>query len=184
MSYDPATGLVTRPPDQDINARVALLARLGLTAAEDGAWGGGELDAFASELASATGEAYAMVNLVTDHQYFIGLHNPQGVDLPPAGRTMLLEDGYCPDVVARRRALPLPDVCAAPRFAGNLVFDVLGIRTYTGAPLIHQESGLVIGTLCVVGPEARPLSEARERLALVKDHCTRLMNRMGERTHW
>ncbi|MEK8146384.1 hypothetical protein NKH18_49265 [Streptomyces sp. M10(2022)] len=37
--------------------------------------------------------------------------------------------------------------------------DAVGIRSYFGAPLIH-ESGVVLGTVCVIDPEKRPLSEA------------------------
>jgi GAF domain-containing protein len=175
MIYDQASGLVTRPPDPDLQARVALLERLGLGEPDP------EFDAFASELAEAVGEVCGMVNLVTDRQYFIGLHFPEGGDFPPVGRTMSLDEGYCPEVVSRRRALPLPDVCASPRFAGNRVFDVLHVRTYTGVPLIHAPTGLVIGSLCVVGPKARPMSEAQERLDQVKGSGEVLMKRVMRR---
>ncbi|MFJ2629213.1 GAF domain-containing protein [Streptomyces sp. NPDC087532] len=166
---------MTRPPDQDLDRRTALLAHLGLGEPDE------EFDAFATKLAEDAGEPYAMVNLVTDQQYFVGLHSPAGGDLPPADRTMPLDAGYCPDVVARRRALPLPDVCASPRFAANRVYDALGVRTYTGAPLFHAPTGLVIGTLCVVGPEARPLDTAQERLDLIKDRCNQFMNLVARR---
>ncbi|MGW0670726.1 GAF domain-containing protein [Streptomyces sp. NPDC002746] len=176
MIYDRSSGLKARRPDQDLARRVELIGYLGLGEPAR------EFDAFAQRLAEEAGEPVAMVNLVTDRQFFVGLHAPTGGDLPPVGREMSLDDGYCPHVVTRRLALPLPDVCANPHFAGNRVVDVLGIRTYTGAPLVHEPTGIVIGTLCVVGPEARPMSGAIERRDLVKDRCKRFMNLLAQRT--
>ncbi|MFE3945891.1 GAF domain-containing protein [Streptomyces sp. NPDC059118] len=175
MTYDLATGLVTRPPDQHLRDRVALLADLGLGEPDD------EFDAFADRLAEDAGESYAMVNLVTDHQHFVGLHNPAGGESTLVGRTMSLDEGYCPEVVARGHALPLPDVCASPRYAANRVFDLLHVRTYTGAPLLHTPSGLVIGALCVAGPEPQPFEKAQERLDLVKDRCREFMELVRRR---
>ncbi|MFJ5851184.1 GAF domain-containing protein [Streptomyces sp. NPDC092903] len=162
MIYDRSSGLKARRPDQDLARRVELIAHLGLGEPAR------EFDAFAQRLAEEAGEPYAMVNLVTDRQFFVGLHTPKGGDLPAVGREMSLDDGYCPHVVARGLALPLPDVCAHPHFAGNQVVDVLHVRTYTGVPLIHGPTGLIIGSLCVLGPQARPMEEARPRVNLLK----------------
>ncbi|MFD0427524.1 GAF domain-containing protein [Streptomyces zhihengii] len=73
---------------------------------------------------------------------------------------MPLDHGFCPEVVDRRKALVLPDVFSSPRFAGNTVVDLIGIRTYAGAPLVHGDT--VLGTVCFVGPVERDLSTGRD----------------------
>ncbi|MFD7552221.1 GAF domain-containing protein [Streptomyces sp. NPDC059816] len=125
-------------------------------------------DAFAAELAARLQMPYAMFNLIGRRQVFVGLfaasHDEDGHPLPPVGRTMDLEHGFCPAVVDRRKALPLPDVCASSRFAGNPVVDRIGIRAYAGAPLIDPTSGEPIGTVC--GVDVRPHSMERGRYLL------------------
>lgn len=151
--------------------RVALLRALGLTGPEP------ELDAFATRLAQESGAPYAMVNVFSGaEQQFFGLHIPDDEkDLPTVvGRAMPLDHGFCPEVVARKKALVLPDVYASPRFAGNAVVDLIGIRTYAGAPLLHGDT--VLGTVCFVGPVERDLSTGRESLALIKQRAHDVMN--------
>ncbi|MBY8887278.1 GAF domain-containing protein [Streptomyces sp. PTM05] len=154
------------PPTAGGDRRAVLLGALGL----DGVTADPQLDAFATQLAAAAGVPYAMVNLVgPDQQRFVGLCTPpDDQQLPPVDRQMSLEHGYCPEVVRRRKALPLPDVCAHPRFSANAVVDLIGIRTYAGAPLIYQ--GGVLGTVCFVGREPRPQSVGRDYLELIKSH--------------
>ncbi|MEU6341873.1 GAF domain-containing protein [Streptomyces sp. NPDC046977] len=143
--------------------RAEIQQELGLTGAADP-----ELDAYAARLAQNEGVPYAMVNIFTPgEQQFVGLHAPDGPDAPPVGRTMPLNHGFCRVVVERGLPLVLPDVFAAPRFAGDPVVDLLGIRTYTGAPLIHD--GVVLGTVCAVGPEEKPQATGRSSLALIKE---------------
>ncbi|MDV9168614.1 GAF domain-containing protein [Streptomyces sp. W16] len=145
-------------------AREELIQRLGIpTGADD------VMDQFALQLAENTGLLYGFVNIFRDRQMFVGLYNPPS----DSGhiildRTMDREHGWCPAVVKRRRALPLADVHASPRFSGNYVVDAIGVRSYFGAPLIHEESGVVLGTVCGVDPEARPRSDARRILDIVK----------------
>jgi GAF domain-containing protein len=136
-----------------------------------------QLDHFARQLAHDAGVPYAMVNLFTGgEQHFLGLCTPDGHDaLPAVGRQMPIEHGFCPDVVARGKALVLPDVCAYPRFASNPVVDLIGIRTYAGAPLIH-DSGTVLGTVCFVGPQVLPDSTGRNSLALIKEQRDQVMD--------
>ncbi|MEU6405291.1 GAF domain-containing protein [Streptomyces sp. NPDC046985] len=149
--------------------RDAVLRALGLTGPEP------ELDAFAAHLAQEAGAPYAMVNIFGAEQHFFGLHTP-GYDseLPTVGRSMPLDHGFCPEVVDREKALVLPDVFAAPRFAGNAVVDLIGIRTYAGAPLLHGDT--VLGTVCFVGPVERGLSTGRQSLALIKQHRDDVQN--------
>ncbi|WP_055586863.1 GAF domain-containing protein [Peterkaempfera griseoplana] len=176
MTYDPESGLHLPSPDDQREQRLQLLADLGLGAPSN------RFDAFATELARAAGEPYAMVNLFTDEQVFVGLHCPEDGDLPAVGRTMPRDQGWCPEVVERGTALVLPDVYAHPRFAGNPVVDAIGIRTYAGAPLIHQPTGTVLGTVCVVGPTERPRTSAQARLALLRERRDTLMELIGQHT--
>jgi GAF domain-containing protein len=93
---------------------------------------------------------------------------------------MSLKHGFCPEVVARGTALVLPDVFAAPRFAGNAVVDLIGIRTYAGAPLIHS-TGVVLGTVCFVGPQEQPTSTGQASLTLIKQQRDEVMNYLYQR---
>ncbi|MEV8033603.1 GAF domain-containing protein [Streptomyces sp. NPDC086182] len=148
-------------PDASQMERDALLRALGLVGPEP------ELDAFAEQLAQEAGVPYAMVNIFGVEQQFFGLHTPgDDSELPTVGRSMPLGHGFCPEVVARKKALVLPDVFSSPRFAGNTVVDLIGIRTYAGAPLIHGDT--VLGSVCFVGPVERGLNTGRDSLALIK----------------
>ncbi|WUL21989.1 GAF domain-containing protein [Streptomyces sp. NBC_00353] len=77
------------------------------------------------------------------------------------GRPLLtpVDHGYCPHVVARRKALVLEDVCDHPRFADNPVVDETGIRSCLGAPLIDR-TGVAPGAVCAVDTVPRPLERA------------------------
>jgi GAF domain-containing protein len=156
---------VTSTPSE----RARRLAELGLALAPVPV-----LDALAGTIAADLGAPYAMVNLITDRQHFAGLHTPPGSDLPPVGRTMRLDHGYCPALLERRTALVLPDVYTVPRFSSNPVVDQIGIRSYAGAPLLDPDTGLVLGTVCVVGTGARPAATARDTLQLIKSHRDRV----------
>ncbi|MBQ0825832.1 GAF domain-containing protein [Streptomyces tagetis] len=156
MSYDPprpAGRLLLTPEDPDGPARMGRLRLLGLAERPDPA-----LDAFADGLAVLAEAPYAMVNfLVENGQFFAGLHAPD----PPGegtgaalGRFLARDHGFCPHVVARRKALVLEDVRDYPRFAGNPVVDGFGIRSYLGAPLIDG-TGTVLGTVAACDVRTR-----------------------------
>ncbi|MGW7543143.1 GAF domain-containing protein [Streptomyces sp. NPDC054770] len=157
-------------------AREELLMRLGVPTGPDDL-----MDQFADHIAETTGLLYGFVNIFRAEQTFVGLHNP-----PPdsghliLGRTMSLEHGWCPAVVKRKRALPLFDVHASPRFSGNLVVDMVGIRSYFGAPLIYE--GIVLGTVCGIDPEARPRTDARRLLEAVKGSGVLVLDALTSRT--
>ena len=166
MTYDTEAGLHLPAPDIHLTQREERLRELGLGEVPDS-----EFDAFATRLAEAAGAPYAMVNFITGHQFFAGLHVPSrsrtdtaNPEAPDVGRTMARDHGYCPDVLSRRRALVLPDVYAYPRFASNEVVDLIGIRTYAGAPLIDERTDTVLGTVCFVGTEPRAKETGRETL--------------------
>lgn len=184
MSFDTETGLHLPASDHQLDQRLTLLDELGLDRPN------AEWDAFAAELAGEAARLdgdgrvpYAMVNVFTREQLFVGLHNPTESDMPKVGRVMPVDHGYCPEVVDRRKALVLPDVCAHPRFASNPVVDQIGIRTYAGAPLLHEPTGIVLGTVCVVGTAALPRDTGKDSLALITHRRDALMKLIDQRTH-
>ncbi|MER7963856.1 GAF domain-containing protein [Streptomyces ardesiacus] len=172
----PATAPTSRPPQQSLELaqRYELLDRLGVPSVANQ-----DFDDLARDMATQAGFLYGFVNLFLEEQTFVGLHQPPADSgYVIVGRTMSRDHGWCPEVMARKKALPLHDVHASPRFSGNAVVDAVGIRSYFGAPLIH-DSGTVLGTVCVIDPEKRPLSDARRlrdivitASAQVMDHIT------------
>jgi GAF domain-containing protein len=181
-SYDPTSHLLLTPEDRDAAARVARLHELGL-----GNMPVPEFDEFASNLARTTNAPYAMVNFIDENQqYFAGLYTAgqSAMELQPApnqsqvGREMTRDQGYCPHVVVRKKALVLEDVCDYPRFAGNAVVDEIGIRSYMGAPLIDWKTGVALGTICVVDTDTHPWG--REGLATIKSMAQQLVEQIRE----
>lgn len=168
MTY-PASAPQPQIPSTGQTERAEVLRALGLTSPDP------ELDAFACRLAQDAGVPYAMVNIFGDEQQFFGLCTPgDDSELPTVGRSMSLDHGFCPEVVYKKKALVLPDVFASPRFAGNAVVDLIGIRTYAGAPLMHDDT--VLGTVCFVGPVEKPQSTGRPSLALIKERRDEVMD--------
>jgi GAF domain-containing protein len=182
MTTDPVAGRLLTPADTDAPRRVQRLRELGLGEHPDP-----EFDAFAAQLAEATGSPFAMVNFIGDEQqYFSGLYViPPHANMAQAteaavqvGRTMPKDYGWCPHVVARGRALVLDDVCDYPRFATNPVVDRVGIRSYLGAPLIDQ-TGTTLGTVCVVDRQVH--AWGREGLEFIKARAAEMVERINQR---
>ncbi|MFJ4487982.1 GAF domain-containing protein [Streptomyces diastaticus] len=172
----PGTALTSQRPQQSLELaqRYELLNRLGVppVANED-------FDELARDMAEQAGFLYGFVNLFLEEQTFVGLHQPPADSgFVIVGRTMSRDHGWCPEVMARRKALPLHDVHASPRFSGNAVVDAVGIRSYFGAPLIH-DSGTVLGTVCVIDPEKRPLAEARRQRDIVINASAQVMDHIA-----
>jgi GAF domain-containing protein len=63
------------------------------------------------------------------------------------------------------KSLMVPDIQRDPRFADNETIKQWGVRFYAGAPL-RVADGLVIGALCILGPEPRTLKD--EEVALLE----------------
>ncbi|MEU1296080.1 GAF domain-containing protein [Streptomyces sp. NPDC005840] len=167
-----APALNSQPPE--LAQRYELLSRLGVppVANED-------FDDLARNVAERARFLYGFVNLFLDEQTFVGLHQPPtNSGFVIVGRTMSRDHGWCPEVMARRKALPLHDVHASPRFSGNAVVDAVGIRSYFGAPLIHA-SGTVLGTVCVIDPEKRSLREARHLRDIVINASSQVMDHIA-----
>ncbi|PWJ03851.1 histidine kinase [Streptomyces sp. NWU49] len=184
MSYDPprpAGRLLLTPEDKEAPARTRRLRRLGLGDRPEPA-----LDAFAYGLAELTGAPYAMVNFLGENgQFFAGLRTPATAPFARGdgtgallGRVLPRDHGFCPHVVARRKALVLEDVSDYPRFAGNPVVDGFGIRSYLGAPLIDG-TGTVLGTVSVT--DVRPRAWGQPGLAAIKEQAARLVARLERR---
>ena len=174
--------LLLKPLDPEVQQRIERLRALGIGSQPDQ-----EFDEFAAKLAHITGAPFAMVNFINDReQFFAGLYTPSSAKTGAAmeaahdsvGREMGLDEGFCPHVVARRKALVLDDVCDYPRFAGNPVVDKLGIRSYLGAPIIDR-TGTALGTICVVATEPRPWG--RPGLDMIKTLAAELTEKIHQR---
>jgi len=178
MTFDPANRMTPEEDSANVEVRNTRLAQMGVT---DQPFP--ELDAIAERMREITGASYAMVNFVIDgRQYFAGLSSPSGPQTlsngQTPGREMELDQGFCPHVVSRGTALPLADVCAYPRFAGNRVVDELGIRTYLGAPVKDPASGVTLGTVCVVDTEPIPWTkEDVENIKSMAEKVTSVLQR-------
>lgn len=181
MSYDPprpAGRLLLTPEDKEAPARTGRLRDLGLGDRPEPA-----LDAFAHGLADLAGAPYATVTFLGEHgQFFAGLRTPAIAPYVRGdgtaallGRTLPRDHGFCPHVVARRKALVLQDVSDYPRFACNPVVDAFGIRSYLGAPMIDS-TGMVLGTVAVT--DLRPRAWGRPGLAAIKAQAADLAVRL------
>lgn len=181
MSYDPprpAGRLLLTPEDKEAPARTRRLRRLGLGERPEPT-----LDAFAYGLFELTGAAYTMVNFLgEDGQFFAGLHAPAVAPVVRGdgtgallGRALPRDHGFCPHVVARRKALALGDVSDYPRFAGNPVVDEFGVRSYLGAPLVDS-TGMVLGTVSV--SDIRPRAWGQAGLTAIKEQAADLVVRI------
>ncbi|MFI0813942.1 GAF domain-containing protein [Streptomyces echinatus] len=163
------------PEDHELPHRLQLLRELGLDQQRPIP----ELDAFSDQVADAFSERTGqrsfrgIVNIVAREQFFVGLSRPQtgghSTSQAPASasdRIMPRTEGWCVYTLARRTAFPLNNVLDYPRSAGNGAMHRLGVRTYLGAPLIHAETGISLGTVCGVGTETTQWK--RDDVALIK----------------
>ncbi|WP_405422114.1 GAF domain-containing protein [Streptomyces erythrochromogenes] len=176
MLYYESTGhLLLTPVDREAPARAVRLRELGLGERVDP-----ELDAFARRVADVLDAPYTGVNFVgEERQFFAGLHHAP--DAPESGypaRVLARDQGYCPHVVVRRRALVLEDVRDFARFAGNAVVDESGVRSYLGAPLTDRR-GIVLGTVCAV--DVAPRRWGTQGLATAKELAAELVALLHER---
>lgn len=180
-TYDPDSGLYLpkRGPDQDSHQRLGQLDDLGLggPAAVFDAFATTMAHDFAAQLPSDAGLPWAMINIFTTEQTFIGLYCPP--DKTQVGRTMSLDRGFCRVVVRRRLPLVLADVCASSRYGSDPVVDELNIATYTGAPLIHH--GSVLGTVCVLNTSPRPSSTNQQAQEFIVGRRDALIDSINQR---
>ncbi len=168
------------PVDDGALQRATRLRELGLGQARES-----EFDRFARDvaleaqkLARLDTAPVAFVNLVGHEQFVCGAYMPPataGVVEGILDQKIPLNAGYCPYVIARRKALILDDVLDYPRFAGNPIVDALMVRSYAGAPLTDR-TGTVLGTVCIVDSEPRPWGKAG--LDLMKQRAADLVDRI------
>ncbi|MGV2917204.1 GAF domain-containing protein [Streptomyces alfalfae] len=191
-TYNNATGRHDAPLDPELPNRLGLLEALGLSELRPMQ----ELDElatrFAKDASALTGgqELTGIVNIITRVQFFAGLSTPRAArghstgqaGAPDTQRTMSRTEGWCVFTLDRRKAFPLNNVLDYPRSAGNGAMHKLGVKTYLGAPMIHQPTGIILGATCVIGRqetqwdrEAVDLSKnyAQEAVALLVEHAPR-----------
>lgn len=199
MNVDPQSWRRLIPDDNDTQRRVARLRQLGLGDKTPNP----ELDDFARRLATAITDPtvesesiYAMVNIVLDDvQYFAGLFSSEGrvraaldvgatTAVAQPSRTMDKDHGWCPHVLARRKALPLRDILDYPRYRGNPVQYKMGIRSYLGAPLIDYTAdpeGIPLATICLISTQPHMWKEDKE-IATIKEMAAELTAKWTRRS--
>ena len=113
----------------------------------------GAFDRIATLAAKAFGVPIGIVSVVdTDRIWFKAHH---GVDVTEIGR----DPGLCASAILSTEPWIVTDAIHDPRTLANpLVAGEFGLRFYAGAPLTTHD-GFNLGTLCVLGHEARPVTE-------------------------
>lgn len=85
-----------------------------------------------------------------------------GLELPETPRGW----AFCNHTILQKHVFSVPDLASDPRFAENpAVKGEPGFRFYAGAPVLDQ-SGFVVGSLCVIDRKPRTLDERGERTIL------------------
>jgi lysophospholipase L1-like esterase len=108
------------------------------------------LEGLVTRAREAFGVSVASVNLIDGDRVWSAA---TAGSLPPQLPTALV---YCGIVATTDAELVVPDRHAEARFDGNPILDVVGLPFYTGVPL-HDRSGTVIGTLCVLDDNTHPV---------------------------
>lgn len=72
---------------------------------------------------------------------------------------MPVEWTFCRAMLATREGFAVSDLTRDPRFAGNPLVRLDGVRSYAGAPLISHR-GHLVGTLCVLDVQVRDFDDA------------------------
>lgn len=123
-----------------------------------------EFDQVAALAAETCNTPIALVTLIDEHRQWFKAH--KGVDTRETHRDLSL----CAHAIFSRGPFVVNDATLDPRFADNpLVIGAPHIRFYAGIPL-QTSDGFAVGTLCVMGNQARELSEREERALLVLAH--------------
>ncbi len=143
------------PISEEERARLAEIARLGLTrAAEDPVF-----KAFVEQAARELGLPIGLISVVLDDtQFFFAQVGLSGwLD---HSRGTPREWAFCEHAVRSRQPFVVYDAPNDARVRNNPLVREDGIVAYAGAPLI-TERGQAVGTLCVIGTEPRTF-EAHE----------------------
>lgn len=131
-----------------------------------------DFDRFAAVAADLLGLPIGLVNLVGDEQATV--KGRYGLDVGSVPRDI----AFCTHTILSDAVLVIPDLTADARFADNpFVAGEAGLRFYAGAPLRSPLGGARIGTMCVLGPKARPALDTRE-IRLLESLAALAMDRM------
>jgi len=144
--------MLVAPMPSDESERLAALVRCNVLDTDTEA----SFDDIA-ELASALcGAPMALVSLVDrTRQWFKA---KVGVDVSETPRDV----AFCAHAIVDRKPLVVPDTLADARFADNpLVTGDPFIRFYAGIPLLLDDDGVAVGTLCILDRIPRELSSAQ-----------------------
>jgi len=131
-----------------------------------------DFDRFAAMAADLFDLPIGLVNLVSGEQATV--KGRYGLDVVSVPRDI----AFCAHTILSDAVLAIPDLTSDARFADNpLVAGEASLRFYAGAPLRSPLGGARIGTMCVLGPKARPALDARE-VRLFESLAALAMDRM------
>jgi GAF domain-containing protein len=143
------------PTAHELRSRIAALQAMAVldTPPEEA------FDALTRLAAGVCDAPIAIVSLIDrDRLWFKSTHGLQATTIPS-------ENSFCSEAADSRKLLDVPDARQDPRFAANgLVTGELRIRSYMGAPILHE--GVGIGTVCVLDYVPREQTP-RSRQALI-----------------
>lgn len=116
------------------------------------------LDTLARVVRGVFGVQTVLVSLIDhDRQWF---KTRLGLEVTETPRTI----SFCGHAILNRTPLIVEDAQGDPRFSDNpVVTGAPFIRFYAGQPL-HSQEGDALGTLCLIHPEPKVLSEAQKVL--------------------
>jgi GAF domain-containing protein len=103
----------------------------------------------------------AAINVVLDNTLFFLVPHGIGGWMAQAGGVPA-EWAPCTEVVDRNATFAIRDAQADAAARENPLVRIDGVRCYLGVPL-RDRSGQVLGTMCVIGTEARDFSEEEAR---------------------
>lgn len=115
--------------------------------------GDAHLDTLVKVAQTIFGVETVLISLIDrDRQWFMAR---QGVDVSETPRDI----SFCSHTILQTDSLIVPDALLDPRFSDNpLVLSAPRVRLYAGHPLVVN--GFPIGSLCLLHPQPRQLSEA------------------------
>lgn len=119
-------------------------------------------DRLARLTATVLGSPIALVNLIGQTQFTMGMYGMG--ELPEPAREITLDCTLCPLVVARGGTLLIDDARTDPRYATHPACARFGLVGYAGTPFRDAE-GRVVGSLCAISLEPRTWSD-QDRITL------------------